>query len=111
MIGQFSRTKNAGKMVSKRALDLGHIRFGQEVNMAEVVEVENVETQDCEFISEKMSEAQRKDLCKELEKHTCLLETCRPEYKNKPRKSRALGELCQKINISPNCLKKKVTQP
>ena len=62
--------------------------------MAEVVEVENVETQDCEFISEKMSEAQRKDLCKELEKHTCLLETCRPEYKNKPRKS-------------PNCLKKK----
>ena len=79
--------------------------------MAEVVEVENVETQDCEFVSEKMSEAQRKDLCKELEKHTCLLETCRPEYKNKPRKSRALGELCQKINISPNCLKKKVTQP
>ena len=44
-------------MVSKRALDLGHIRFGQEVSMAEVVEVENVETQDCEFISEKMSEA------------------------------------------------------
>ena len=29
--------------------------FGQEVNMAEVVEVENVETQDCEFISEEMS--------------------------------------------------------
>ena len=67
MIGQFSRTKNAGKMVSKRALVLGHIRFGQEVNMAEVVEVENGETQDCE-----MSEAQRKDLCKELEKHPCL---------------------------------------
>ena len=43
--------------MSKRALDLGHIRFGQEVSMAEVVEVENVETQDCEFISEKMSEA------------------------------------------------------
>ena len=94
-------------MARKRALDLGHVRFRQEVNMAEVVEVENVETQDCEFISEKMSEAQRKDLCKELEKHTCLLETCRPEYKNKPRRSRALGELCQKINISPNCLKKK----
>ena len=107
MIGQFSRTKNAGKMARKRALDLGHVRFRQEVNMAEVVEVENVETQDCEFISEKMSEAQRNDLCKELEKHTCLLETCRPEYKNKPRRSRALGELCQKINISPNCLKKK----
>ena len=53
--------------------------------MAEVVEVENVETQDCEFISEKMSEAQRKDLCKELEKHPCLWETCGPEYKNKPR--------------------------
>ena len=51
----------------KRALDLGHVRFGQEVNIAKVVEVENVETQDCEFISEKMSEAQRKDLCKELE--------------------------------------------
>ena len=31
--------------------------------MAEVVEVEHVESQDCEFISEKMSEAQRKDLC------------------------------------------------
>ena len=31
--------------------------------MAEVVQVENVETQDCEFISEKMSKAQRKDLC------------------------------------------------
>ena len=74
-------------MVSKRALDLGHIRFGQEVNMAEVVEVENVETQDCEFISEKMSEAQRKDLCKELEKHPYLWETCGPEYKNKPRRS------------------------
>ena len=59
-------------MVSKRALDLGHIRFGQEANMAEVVEVENVETQDCEFISEKMSEAQRNDLCKELEStHVC----------------------------------------
>ena len=55
-----------------------------------VVEVENVETQDCEFVSEKMSEAQRKDLCKELEKHPCLWETCGPEYKNKPRRSRAL---------------------
>ena len=53
-------------MVSKRALDLGHIRFGQEVNMAEVVEVENVETQDCEFISEKMSEAQKKICAKNL---------------------------------------------
>ena len=72
MIGQFSRTKNAGKMVSKRALDLRHFRFGQEVNVAEVVEIQNVETQDCEFISEKISEAQRKDLCKELEKHPCL---------------------------------------
>ena len=67
MIGQFSLTKNARKMVSKRALDLGHVRFGQEVNMAEVVKVENVETQDCEFISEKMSQAQRKDLCKVLD--------------------------------------------
>ena len=57
-------------MVSKRALDLGHI--WAEENMAEVVWVENVETQDCEFISEKMSEAQRKDLCKELEStHVC----------------------------------------
>ena len=37
--------------MSKRVLDRGHIP-GQEVNMAEVVEVENVETQDCEFISE-----------------------------------------------------------
>ena len=46
--------------------------FGHEENMAEVVEVENVETQDREFISEKMSEAQRKDLCKELVKHPCL---------------------------------------
>ena len=90
----------------RRALDRGHIP-GHEVNMAEVVVVENVETQDCEFISEKISEAQRKDLRKELEKHTCLWETCRPEYKNKPRKSRTLDELCQKINISPNCLKKK----
>ena len=53
--------------MSKRALDLGHVRFGQEVNMAEVVKVENVETQDCEFISEKMSQAQRKDLCKVLD--------------------------------------------
>ena len=73
--------------MSKRALDLGHVRFGQEVNMAEVVEVENVETQDCEFISKKMSEAQRKDLCKELKKHPYLWETCGPEYKNKPRRS------------------------
>ena len=97
-------------MVSKRALDLGHIRFGQEVNMAEVVEAENVETQDCEFINEKVSEAQRKDLCKELEKHPCLWETCGPEYKNKPRRSRALDELCQKFNISliNNCLKKQL---
>ena len=90
MIGQFSRTKKAGKMVRKRTLDLRHVRFGQEVNMAKVVEVQNVETQDCEFISEKMSEAQRKDLCKELEKHPCLWETCAPEYKNKPLRSRAL---------------------
>ena len=29
VIGQFSCTKNAGKMVSKCALDLGHFRFGQ----------------------------------------------------------------------------------
>ena len=72
-------------MVSKLALDLGHILA--EENMAEVVQVENVETQDCEFISEKMSEAQRKDLCKELEKYPCLWETCGPEYKNKPRGS------------------------
>ena len=76
--------------------------------MAEVVEVENVETQDCEFISEKMSEAQRKDLCKELEKHPCLWETCGREYKNRPRRSRALDELCQKFNISLNCLKKQL---
>ena len=80
-------------MVSKRALDLGHMRFGQEANMAEVVEVENVETQ---------------DLCKELEKHPCLWETCGPEYKNRPRRSRALDELCQKFNISLNCLKKQL---
>ena len=78
------------------------------VNMAEVVEVENAETQYCEFISEKLSEAQRKDLCKELEKHSCLWETCGPEYKNKSRRSRALDELCQKFNISPNCLKKQL---
>ena len=76
MIGQFSRTKNAEKMVSNRALDLGDVPFGQEVNMAKVVAVENVETQNCEFISKKISEAQRKDLCKELEKHSCLWETC-----------------------------------
>ena len=76
--------------------------------MAEVVEVENVETQHCEFISEKMSEAQRKDLCKELKKHPCLWETCGPEYKSKPRRSRALDELCQKFNVSPNCLKKQL---
>ena len=42
--------------------------------MAEVMEVENVENQDCEFISEKMSE----------------------------------DELCQKFNISLNCLKKQL---
>ena len=85
------------KNFQRRALDLGHVRFEQEVNMAKVVEVQNVETQDCGFISEKMSEAQRKDLCKELEKHTCLWETCRREYKNKLRMSRALdAELCQK---------------
>ena len=95
-------------MVSKRALDLGHIRFGQEANMAEVVEVENVETQDCEFISEKMSEAQTKDLCEELEKHPCLWETCGPEYKKRARRSRAQDELCQKFNISLNCLKKQL---
>ena len=106
VIGQFSHTKNPGNMVSKLALDLGHI--WAEENMAEVVQVENVETQDCEFISEKMSEAQRKDLCKELEKHPCLWETCGPEYKNKPRGSRALDELCQKFNISPSCLKKQL---
>ena len=76
--------------------------------MAEVVEVENAETQDCEFISEKMSEAQRKDLCKELEKHPCLQETCGLEYKNKPRRSRALDELCKKFNMSLNCLKKQL---
>ena len=64
--------------------------------MAEVVEIENVETQDCELISEKMSEAQREALYKEFEKHPCLWETCGPEYKNKPRRSRALGELRQK---------------
>ena len=51
--GQFSRTKNAGKMVVRALLTLGI--FGQEENMAEVVEVENVETQDYEFISEEMS--------------------------------------------------------
>ena len=72
------------------------------------MEVENAETQDCEFISEKMSETQRKYLCKELEKHFCLWETCGPECKNKSRRSRALDELCQKFNISPNCLKKQL---
>ena len=92
-------------MVSKRALDLGDIRFVQEVNMAEVVEVENAETQDCEFIGEKMSEAQGKDLCKGLEKHPCLWETCGPEYKNKPRRSRALDELCQKLSFHLTVLK------
>ena len=91
-------------MVSKLALDRGHIP-GHEVNMAEVVEVENVETEDYEFISEEMSKAQRKDLCKELEKHPCLSETCRPEYKNKPRRSRTLDELCQKFNIHQTVLK------
>ena len=83
--------------MSKRALDLGHVRVGQEVNRAEVVEVENAGTQDCEFISDKMSQAQRKDLCKELEKHSCLWETCGPEYKNKSRRSRALGPVPRKM--------------
>ena len=83
--------------MSKRALDLGDMRFGQELNMAEVVEVENAETQDCEFISEQMSEAQRKDFCKGLEKHPCLWETCGPEYKNKARRSRALGPVPRKM--------------
>ena len=40
--------------------------------MAEVVVVENVETQDCEFFSEKMPKVRRKDLCKELKStHVC----------------------------------------
>ena len=91
-------------MARKRALDRGHIP-GHEVNMAEVVEVENVETEDYEFISEEMSKAQRKDLCKELEKHPCLSETCGPEYKNKPRRSRTLYELCQKFNFHQTVLK------
>ena len=69
------------------------------------MEVENIETQDCEFISEKMSKDQRKDLCKELEKHPCLSEPCGPQYKNKSRKSRALDELCQKFNIHQTVLK------
>ena len=93
MIGQFSPHQKRGKdgaRLTSGISDLG------KVNMAEVVEVENAENQDCEFVSEKMSEAQRKDLCKELEKHPCLWETCGPEYKNKPRRSRALGELRQK---------------
>ena len=85
-------------------LDHGHIT-GKEVNMAEVVEVENVETQDCEFISEKMSKAQKKYLCKEVEKHPCLSETCGPEYKNKSCRATALDELCQKFNIHQTVLK------
>ena len=36
------------------------------------LKVDDVETRDCEFISKKMSEAQRNDLCKELEStHAC----------------------------------------
>ena len=69
----------------------------ESAEVVEGVEVGNVETQFVEFISEKMSEAQRKDFCKELEKHPCLWETCGPEYKNKPRRSRALDELVTKI--------------
>ena len=64
--------------------------------------VENVETQDCEFISEKMPKVRRKDLCKELEKHPCLSETSGPEYKNKPRRSRSrvLDELCKNLKFT-----------
>ena len=60
--------------------------------MPGVVEVEHVGTQDIEIKSKKMSEAKKKDLCKELEKHRCLWETCGAGYK-----SRALDEFCQKI--------------
>ena len=73
--------------------------------MAEVVEVENAETQDCEFIIEKMSEAQRKDLCKEFEKHSCLWETCGPEYKNKSRRSRSLDEFVKNLTFHQTVLK------
>ena len=68
--------------------------------MAEVVEVENAETQDCEFISEKISEAQRKYLCKELEKHPCLWETSGPEYKNKPRGVKSSGFMSYIKNLT-----------
>ena len=53
--------------------------------MPEVVEVENVETQDCELKSEKNARCPQKryDLCKKLEKYPCLWETCGSGYKNK----------------------------
>ena len=108
MTGQFSRTKNAGKMVGKRALDLGHIP-GHEVNMAERLwRLRMLRPKTVNLLVKKMSKAQRKVLRKELEKHPCLSKTCGPEDKNKPRRSRALDELCQKFNISPNCLKKQL---
>ena len=67
--------------------------------MPEVVEVENVETQDCELKSEKNARCPQKryDLCKKLEKYPCLWETCGSGYKNKQRMTRALDELCKKI--------------
>ena len=58
-------------MVSKLALDRGHIP-GHEVNMAEVVEVENVETEDCELLVKKCPRPKEKICAKNLKStHVC----------------------------------------
>ena len=48
--------------MSKRAKPRGLGKFRQEVNMADVVELEHVFAPNCDLNSEKMSEAQRKGL-------------------------------------------------
>ena len=105
VIGRFSRTKSAGKIVSKCALDVGKLR--QEVNMAEVVEVEHVKTQDWDSISKNLSEAQRKDECKELEKHPYLWEIYGADYKNKQRRTRTWMSYVKNLTFHQTVSKKK----
>ena len=72
MIGQFSRTKNAGKMVSKRALDLGHFRFGQELNMAEVWRLRMLRPKIVNLLVKKCQRPKEKICAKNLKStHVC----------------------------------------
>ena len=70
----------------------------------EEIEVVN----EVEFLDQKLSEAQKFDLYRDLQGYRCLWETSNVDYKNRELKEKALEDLSQKFNLTQSFLKRQL---